>query len=134
MQGSYQRKSDQMKYLDLDAASKKDTTFRSTLISKNICIGDKRTSIRLEPEMWQALKDIARREKCSVNEVCTLVFLCKRSMSSLTASIRVFLMLYYRAASTEEGHIQAGHGNLGRMKDKVERIARRHEGESLGRA
>lgn len=95
---------------------------KSTLLSKNIVISGKRTSIRLEPEMWQSLKDIARRERCTVNDVCTLVSMCKKDLSSLTASIRVFLMLYYKAASTEEGHMKAGHGNIYNMKERIKQM------------
>ncbi len=95
---------------------------RSSLISKNIVVAGKRTSIRLEPEMWKSLKEISRREKCSVNDVCTLVSLCKKELSSLTASIRVFLMLYFKAASTEEGHLKAGHGNIYNMRARIKQL------------
>ncbi len=92
---------------------------KSTLVSKNITIMGRRTSVRLEPEMWRALKEISRREKCTVHDVCSMVYLCKKPLSSLTASIRVFLMLYYKAATTEEGHEKAKHGNLRDMKRRV---------------
>ncbi len=92
---------------------------KSTLVSKNVTIMGRRTSVRLEPEMWRALKEISRREKCTVHDVCSMVYLCKKPLSSLTASIRVFLMLYYKAASTEDGHEKARHGNLDNMKRRV---------------
>ncbi len=92
---------------------------KSSLISRNVTILGKRTSVRLEPEMWQALKDIARREGCTIHELCSLIAIRKRDLSSLTASIRVFLMLYYRAASTEEGHARVGHGNFSTMKRRA---------------
>ena len=92
---------------------------KSTLVSKNVTIMVRRTSVRLEPEMWRALKEISRREKCTVHDVCSMVYLCKKPLSSLTASIRVFLMLYYKAASTEDGHEKARHGNLDNMKRRV---------------
>ena len=94
----------------------------SGLVSRNILIDGRRTSVRLEPEMWVALRDIAGREGCSIHELCSLVALCKRTSSTLTAAIRVFLMLYYRASSTEEGHIKAGHGDIGRMRERAGRL------------
>lgn len=93
-----------------------DTAPRSTLISKNITILGRRTSVRLEKEMWNALKDISRRESCSIHDICSLIQLRKKEMTSLTAAIRVFLMLYYRAAATDEGHNRAGHGSFENMK------------------
>ncbi len=88
------------------------TASKTTLLSRNVTVGKRRTSVRLEPEMWDSLKDIARREGCSIHDVCTLVDLRKNPRTSLTAAIRVFLMLYYRLAATEEGHRRAGHGNF----------------------
>src|SRR5690606_8168388 len=65
--------------------------------------------------MWNALHEIARREKCKVHDICSLIHLRKNQNTSLTAAIRVFLRLYYRAAATEDGHNRAGHGNFRRM-------------------
>ncbi len=100
---------------------------QSSLISRNITVMGRRTSIRLEPEMWDALHDIAKREKCSVHDLCTLVYLCKNIATSLTAAIRVFLMLYFQAASNEQGHIDAGHGSFDTMKKRA-RISSDYEG------
>ena len=65
--------------------------------------------------MWTALRDIARRENCSIHDLSSLIQLRKNPDTSLTAAIRVFLMLYYRASSTEEGHLRGGHGNFNTM-------------------
>lgn len=92
---------------------------RSSLISKNITVRGHRTSIRLEPEMWDALKDIASRESTTIHNICSLISMRKDHDTSLTAAIRVFLMLYYRAATTTEGHFRAGHGNFEQMKRRA---------------
>ena len=92
---------------------------KSTLVSKNITILGSRTSIRLEPEMWKAIHDIACKEGCNIHELCSLVYLRKADNTSLTAAIRVFLMLYYRAAATQEGHNRAGHGDFVTMKKRA---------------
>jgi predicted DNA-binding ribbon-helix-helix protein len=91
----------------------------STLVSRNITVNGHRTSVRLEPEMWRALKEIAARENCSIHELCSLISFRKNPRTSLTAAIRVFLMLYFRAASTEDGHISAGHGSFASMKRRA---------------
>lgn len=94
-------------------------TVKSSLISRNITILGKRTSVRLEPEMWLAMKDIAKREKCTSHDLCSLISLRKRPNTSLTAAIRVFIMLYFKAAATEIGHERAGHGNFEIMKTRA---------------
>ncbi len=95
------------------------TSARSTLVSRNLNIMGHRTSVRLEPEMWAALKDISRREGTTMHNICSLVALRKVPESSLTAAIRVFLMLYYRAAATDMGHLQVGHGSFEVMKRRA---------------
>ena len=69
--------------------------------------------------MWTALNDIADREKCSVHDICSLVYVRKSPLTSLTAAIRVFLMLYYKAATTDIGHKDAGHGDFNVMKRRA---------------
>lgn len=91
----------------------------STLVSRNITVLGHRTSIRLEPEMWAALYDVARRERTSIHNICTLVQLRKVKESTLTAAIRVFLLLYFRASSTEEGHRMVRHGDFEIMKARA---------------
>lgn len=96
-----------------------DNEIRTTLLSRNITVDGRRTSVRLEPEMWSSLYDIAKRENCSIHDICTLISMRKNPKTSLTAAIRVFLMLYFRASSTEEGHARAGHGNFEFMRHRA---------------
>lgn len=87
---------------------------RSTLVNRNVTVNGHRTSMRLEPAMWDALEDICGREKMSIHDVCSLVD-SHRSQSSLTAAMRVFILGYFRAAVTETGHTLAGHGARSRQ-------------------
>ena len=41
----------------------------STLVNRNVTIGRRRTSLRLEPAMWDALEEICRREEMSQHEL-----------------------------------------------------------------
>lgn len=70
----------------------------STLVNRNIVVAGHRTSMRLEPEMWDALTEICAREKCSVKEICTLID-TSRGSSSLTSAVRVFILAYFRFAA-----------------------------------
>src|SRR5579864_172853 len=81
----------------------------STLVNRNVTVAGRRTSIRLEPDMWEALHQICRREGKTLNEIVTEIDR-QRVASSLTAAIRVYLLSYFRAAATDEGHRLAGHG------------------------
>lgn len=92
---------------------------KTALVSRNVTVNKKRTSIRLETQMWIALKDIADREKCSVHDICSVIAQRKSDTITLTAAIRVFLMLYFKAAATEDGHNRAGHGGFKQMISRV---------------
>ena len=63
---------------------------------RNITVNGRRTSVRLENDMWSALKEIAQRESCTVHDICTTIEQMKVENSSLTAAIRVFLINYFR--------------------------------------
>ncbi|WP_372397933.1 ribbon-helix-helix domain-containing protein [Azospirillum sp. HJ39] len=92
------------------------------LKSQNIMIGGHRTSMRLEPSMWDALEDIGRRECLTVNRLCTQIkerieeqarrrgIMPEETDVTLTSAVRVFIAAYYRRACTEDGHMRAGHG------------------------
>lgn len=75
---------------------------KSGLISRNIFIHGRRTSVRLEPEMWDAVKSIARRESMTLHSLFSLVHNRKRPETSMTAAIRVFVLTYYRALAEQE--------------------------------
>ena len=92
---------------------------KAGLISRNVKVLDKRTSVRLEKQMWNALKDIADRESCTIHDLCSLVAINKESEISLTASIRIFIMMYFKAAATEEGHKRAKHGGFHHMLQRA---------------
>ncbi|HEX7970357.1 MAG TPA: ribbon-helix-helix domain-containing protein [Stellaceae bacterium] len=81
----------------------------STLINRNVTVGGHRTSIRLERAMWDALRQICEREHKALNDLVTEIER-QRVESSLTAAIRVYLLRYFSAAATDEGHRLAGHG------------------------
>lgn len=80
------------------------------LIARNVVCRGVRTSIRLEQSMWDALNDVVAREGTDRDTLTTIILAFKSPALSLTAAVRVFLLEYYRAAATEPGHRQAGHG------------------------
>ncbi len=69
------------------------------LISKNVRIGGRRTSVRLEPEMWDALDEVAMMQGCTVHALCTAVAELQHPQASFTGALRVFIMEYFRSAA-----------------------------------
>lgn len=72
-------------------------------VNGNLVVDGHRTSVRLEAEMWAALKDVAEREDCSVNDLAGRIDGGKKAGQNFTSAIRVFLMLYYRNVATNRG-------------------------------
>jgi predicted DNA-binding ribbon-helix-helix protein len=73
----------------------------------NVVVGRKRTSVRLEPVMWDALHDIARRRRLSVGALVTEIDRW-RTGSGRTAAIRVYIVEFYRAAGSADERGVAG--------------------------
>ena len=85
----------------------------SRLVNRNVVAERGRTSMRLEPELWEALQEISERER---QEVSALVRRVEANAvgGGRTSAVRVFVLNYFREAATEAGHIAAGHGPLAR--------------------
>lgn len=92
----------------------------SRLINGNIPVEGGRSSMRLEPETWDALGEICSRESIGLGE---LVRRAERAMGEggRTSAVRVFALAYFRAAATDEGHRSVGHGELVKQAHRAQR-------------
>tara|TARA_Y100001935_G_C16933454_1_gene326575 strand:- start:3 stop:206 length:204 start_codon:yes stop_codon:yes gene_type:complete len=63
------------------------------LIKKSITIKRHRTSLSLEKEFWDALKIIANKQNCSMENLVTKIDANRKS--TLASSIRVYLLKFY---------------------------------------
>jgi predicted DNA-binding ribbon-helix-helix protein len=82
----------------LRSAPRSAASSPSTLVIRNIVVAGHRTSVRLEPLMWEALHEIAQARGMALNQLVTEIDR-DRSSSSLTAAIRVYIVDYYREAA-----------------------------------
>lgn len=82
----------------------------SRLVNRNITAGTGRTSMRLEPEVWDALREICLREGLELRDLIQQI---ERGTDEggRTSAVRVFVLSYFRNAATETGHRAAGHGS-----------------------
>jgi len=62
---------------------------------RSVRISGRRTSMRLETQFWDALKDVAERERSDVGEICTRIAKRDRN-ANLSSAVRVAMMDYYR--------------------------------------
>ncbi len=82
----------------------------SRLVNRNITAGTGRTSMRLEPEVWDALREVCLREGIELRDLIRSV---ERTAPAggRTSAVRVHVLEYFRAAATPEGHELVGHGS-----------------------
>ncbi|MGB0571651.1 MAG: ribbon-helix-helix domain-containing protein [Alphaproteobacteria bacterium] len=71
------------------------------LVNRNITVGSLRTSVRLEPQFWEALPDIAAREQLTVDRLCTIIDANAGELGR-TAAIRVFIASYFAEIRARE--------------------------------
>ena len=98
-------------------------------VIRNVSVHEHRTSIRLEPEIWDTLAEICRRESCSLRDVCSYVAERKPPHGSLASSLRVFILDYFRRSATEDGHRRAGHGQGMFLQQRARREMRPKKAE-----
>ncbi len=84
---------------------------QSRLVNRNIVAIRGRSSMRLEPEIWEALSEICRRERVALGDLVQQIE-GKGPEGGRTSAIRVFAFQYFRGAATDAGHCEAGHGEL----------------------
>ena len=71
---------------------------RTALVSRNIRLDGRRTSIKLEPAFWSALSKVAEEENVSIHDICQAVG-DRTKGYGLTGAVRVFLLCYMSGAS-----------------------------------
>ncbi len=84
---------------------------RTKLISKNVTINGRRTSLRLEQASWDAINDICQCEGLTLHELCSLIE-TRRQGASRTSAVRAFIVTYFRTVVAANGALQRGTASI----------------------
>lgn len=84
----------------------------SRLLNKIIFVNKRRTSMRLSIEEWDSLKEICKIEKIAKNELLSIIEDNAPRNLGLTYATRLFMLKYFRDASTSKGYKTANHGKI----------------------
>lgn len=95
---------------DTEAIGESKSGRDSCLVSGNVVVSGRRTSVRLEEEMWACFREVARKECGTVHDLASRIHGQKKPAQTLTSAIRVFLLLYYRNAAIRLSYTKAGYG------------------------
>ncbi len=83
------------------------------LLTRNVVIDGKRTTIRLESDIWDAVDDLCKREKISRHDLCSHVEAGRDGLNRAQA-IRAVVVNYFRFALLgESGSISVFEQALG---------------------
>ncbi|MDP2802972.1 MAG: ribbon-helix-helix domain-containing protein [Phreatobacter sp.] len=75
---------------------------KSHVIKRSIVVEGHKTSVSLEDEFWNALKEIAAERRETLSDVVGQID-GGRSQGNLSSSIRLFVLDHYRTRSTATG-------------------------------
>ena len=77
------------------------------LITKSVTINGRRTSLRLEPAIWDAVEDIREKEGLTIHELIALIDNIRDEISR-TSAVRTFVVTYLHDLATERGRLRKG--------------------------
>ena len=95
------------------------TPGRESFGSENTHLPKRYTTVGLEIELQDALKEIAVSEGCTIRGLCAAVYDLKRPTNSFAAALRIFIVAYYRSKSKSVSN------------DQVSQVLERIKGNSL---
>ncbi|MCD1624702.1 ribbon-helix-helix domain-containing protein [Seohaeicola saemankumensis] len=68
-------------------------------VKHSLTLRGHRTSVTLEPDFWQALRDIATSKDIPINVLAAQIDESREADIGLASAIRVYVLRHYRAAS-----------------------------------
>jgi predicted DNA-binding ribbon-helix-helix protein len=77
---------------------------KSKIVKRSIAIAGHRTSISVEDEFWNALKEIARRRHMTLGGIVGRINE-KRQFGNLSSAIRLFVLGFYRDKTAQRSEL-----------------------------
>jgi predicted DNA-binding ribbon-helix-helix protein len=82
------------------------------MIPKTMRVGATRTSLKLEPEFWDYLKEVADGRKLRLTALVNEVAEATPDRASLASALRVFALAHARRTAGSPAHAKAEEGHL----------------------
>jgi predicted DNA-binding ribbon-helix-helix protein len=79
-----------------------DTPKKSALVARNVFVGTRRTSIKLEPALWRAFEEICEKRSKTIHQVCTHLA-PHAGAATLTSAVRVYVVEALRQQTMARG-------------------------------
>ncbi|WP_246252193.1 ribbon-helix-helix domain-containing protein [Ancylobacter pratisalsi] len=82
---------------------------KSPVVKRSIVIAGHKTSVSLEDQFWDALKEIAANRRSTLSEIVASID-SGRNQGNLSSAIRLYVLSHFRGTShTRDGHDHGDH-------------------------
>jgi predicted DNA-binding ribbon-helix-helix protein len=68
---------------------------KSPIVKRSVILGDHKTSVSLENEFWDSLKDIARVRETTISKLIYAIGKERQGAANLSSAIRLHVLSYY---------------------------------------
>jgi predicted DNA-binding ribbon-helix-helix protein len=70
---------------------------RSAIVKRSVFVSGRNTSISLEDEFWESLREIAKGRSVLVSQLITAISIDEdRNSANLSSAVRLFILRHYR--------------------------------------
>jgi len=69
---------------------------KSRVIKRSTLVDGRKTSVTLEDEFWNALKEIATTQNVGISKLISIIDSQRQNHNNLSSVIRVYVLSYYR--------------------------------------
>jgi predicted DNA-binding ribbon-helix-helix protein len=94
------------------------SSMQSAVIKRSIVLDGHKTSVSLENEFWEALREIASRENATLSSLVGRID-HGRNSCNLSSAIRVYVFGYFRARAGKLESSQGGRSNSGPARTEM---------------
>ncbi|WP_371347625.1 ribbon-helix-helix domain-containing protein [Ancylobacter sp. IITR112] len=86
---------------------------KSPVVKRSIVIAGHKTSVSLEDQFWDALKEIAANRRSTLSEIVASID-SGRNQGNLSSAIRLYVLAHYRSPSSsrEPAEVPERNGSL----------------------
>jgi predicted DNA-binding ribbon-helix-helix protein len=82
---------------------------KSPVVKRSIVIAGHKTSVSLEDDFWDALKEIAARRNATLSEMVATID-AKRNHGNLSSAIRLFVLDHFRSVGDSAANLATAGG------------------------
>ena len=100
---------------------------QSAVVKRSIVIAGHKTSVSLEDDFWNALKEIKRSHNMTLSGLVADIDV-RRLHANLSSAIRIFVLHHFRSQTPQTSHPQISQASSGRIETGAEMSRLAHVG------